>query len=64
MLVNNAGGILGGRTLSRNGHKLIAPFLPTHRLHTDAPAVVKHLERRLPHVGRIDLDDLDGAHRP
>ncbi len=69
VLVNNAGGIFGRRTLTRDGHETtfqvnhLAPFLLTSllldRLRAAGTSTVVTTSSAAHRFGRIDLDDLD-----
>ncbi len=70
VLANNAGGIMGRRELTVDGHEKtfqinhLAPFLLTHllaeRLKQSAPARVVTVSSDAQRMGRIDFDDLQG----
>lgn len=73
VLVNNAGGVFGRRSVTADGHETtfqvnhLAPFLLTHllrdRLRAAGAATVVTTSSAANRFGRIDLDDLDAARR-
>ncbi|MBK4346326.1 SDR family NAD(P)-dependent oxidoreductase [Lacisediminihabitans changchengi] len=72
VLANNAGGLMGDRTVTVDGHELtfqvnhLAPFLLTSLLHdrlVESQATVIGTASSAGRVfGRVDLDDLESAH--
>jgi len=73
VLVNNAGGVSGKRTLTPDGLEMtfavnyLAPFLLTHELLdvlvASAPSRIVNVSSTAHNMGRVDLDDLQSERR-